>query len=77
MLPGSRKVYLVPCTVFGVSGISRWSLLTLCVTADMRMSANRGVAELVVTVIVDPVVALAGAVVITGRRRAVPLALNK
>ena len=74
---GSRSVYLVPCTGLGVSGISRWSSLRLWVTDDMRISANFGVAELVVTVMVDPVVALAGAILMTGRRRRVPLALKR
>ena len=55
----------------------RWSLLMLCVTADIRMSAKLGVFELVATVMVSPVVALLGAVLMTGRRRGVPLALKR
>lgn len=47
MLRGRRRVHLVQCTRIGVSGIGRWSALTLWVTDDMRMSANLGVAELV------------------------------
>ena len=45
----------------------RWSLLTPCVTADMRISANLGVAEFVVTAMADPVVTVPGALSMTGR----------
>jgi len=44
-----------------------WSLSTLWVTAAIRMSEKFGVAEFVVTVMVVPAVALAGAVLRTGR----------
>lgn len=68
---------MVPFTVAGVSGMRRWSLLTECVTADMRIRANVGVAESVVTVMVDPVVALVGAVLMTGRVLGVPSGLKR
>ena len=55
----------------------RWSLLRLCVTADIRMRANLGVSELVATVMVSPVVTLPGALLMTGRCRRVPLALKR
>jgi hypothetical protein len=54
-----------------------WSLLTPWVTADMGISANVGVAELVVTVIVDPVAAFVGALVMTGRVLSVPSGLKR
>ena len=55
----------------------RWSVSTLCVTADIRTSAKLGVAEFVVTVIVDPVVLVVGALLMTGRVRAVPSELSR
>jgi hypothetical protein len=55
----------------------RWSLLTPCVSPDMRISENVGVAESVVTVMSDPVTALAGALVMTGRVLSVPSGLKR
>src|SRR5260370_24059172 len=55
----------------------RWSLLTPCVTAVIRTSANLSAAVFVATVIVDPVVVVAGAVLTTGRTRGVPSALRR
>jgi hypothetical protein len=43
----------------------------------MRISANAGVAEFVVTVIADPVVVLVGAVSMAGRILGVPSGLNR
>ena len=50
----------------------RWSLFTACVVAEVRTSANFGVAVVVLTVMVVPGAAIVGTDVIAGRALSVP-----
>src|SRR5215475_8790678 len=71
------RVYRVPEEELGVSGIRRWSLSTLWVTEPIRTSANVLTARLVATVMAVPAVAVAGALVMTGRGAGVPSGLSR
>ena len=76
MLGRLSEYALVP-VVLNCNGMRRWSLLTVCVVEDMRTSANEVTAELVPTAMLVPWVAAAGALLMTGRVAALPLALSR
>jgi hypothetical protein len=68
---------LAPSVVVAASGTRRWSVLTEWVTADVRTSENLGVEPLVVTVMVEPGLAVPGAPAMTGRTLAEPSLLRR
>ena len=67
---------MVP-VLLNCSGMRRWSLLTVCVVEPRRTSENEAIAEFVDTPMLVPCVAVAGAVLMTGRVAAVPSSLSR
>ena len=74
---GNVSDAVLPETAVAVSGIRRWSVFTVCVTVLIRISENLVVGDPVVTAIVLPGVAAAGAATISGRIRALPSAFSR
>ena len=67
----------MPSGVVAVSGMRRWSVLTEWVTAEVRTSENFGVEPLVLTAMVEPWLAVAGALAMPGRAFAEPSLLSR
>ncbi len=68
--------WLVPL-VLKLSGMRRWSLLTVWVVEAMRTIANDATGELVVIATLVPYSTTDGALLMTGRVAVLPSALNR
>ena len=71
------QAFNVPDLESMARGMRRWSLLTECVTAEVRMRTNFGLRVPVVTEIMAPWTAEAGAADRIGRKAALPFALRR
>ena len=74
---GNFSEAVLPDTAVAVTGIRRWSVFTVCVTVLIRIRENLVTGAPVVTAIVLPAAAVAGAVKIFGRVRALPSAFSR
>jgi hypothetical protein len=74
---GNVSDAVLPDTAVAVSGIRRWSVFTVWVTVLIRIRENLVVGAPVVTAIVLPGEAVAGAVTISGRTRGLPSAFSR
>ena len=76
-MESALKALNVPVLEIITRGMRRWSLLTECVTAEVRMRTNFGLRVPVVTEIIAPWTAKAGVADRIGRRAALPFAVRR